>query len=128
MSFFNFIGTSKTAPPGIYDDYYILEGLLQTNIYTHYRGLILDFSLIGSMLVMTFAGLISHFMYFFLLTNRRPWLSAAFYLHLIGYIYTSFIISLLIWNSIFASFIITALILNINNKLWPDNSKIKHTI
>jgi oligosaccharide repeat unit polymerase len=128
MSFFNFIGTSKTAPPGVYDDYYILDGLLQTNIYTHYRGLILDFGLIGSMLVMTCAGLISHFMYFSLLKNRRPWLSAAFYVHLIGYIYTSFIISLLIWNSAFASFLITAVILYINNKLWPNHSKTKHTI
>lgn len=128
MSFFNFIGTSKTAPPGVYDDYYILDGLLQTNIYTHYRGLILDFGFIGSMLVMTCAGLIAHLMYFLLLTNRWPWLSASFYVHLIGYIYTSFIISLLIWNSIFASFLISAIILYTNNKLWTSHSKTEHTI
>ncbi|WP_090143106.1 O-antigen polymerase [Limnohabitans sp. DM1] len=117
MSLFNLFGTTKVAPPGVYDDYYYLGELLQTNIYTHYRGLILDFGIIGSLLVMIFAGIISHLMYFLLIIHRRPWLSAAFYVHLLGYIYSSFIISLFIWNSVFASFFITALILYMNSKI-----------
>jgi oligosaccharide repeat unit polymerase len=122
MSIFNLFGTTKIAPSGIYDDYYVLDEILQTNIYTHYRGLILDFGLVGSLLIMICAGVITHLVYFILIKNRRPWLSASFYVHLIGYIYTSFIVSLFIWNSVFASFLITAIIFYMNNKLCCNYS------
>lgn len=114
MALFKLIGTEIIAPPGVYDEYYQLGEILKTNIYTHYRGLILDFGLAGSLLAMFVAGVISHMMFYFLLLNKKPWIAASFFAHLIGYIYTSFIVSILIWNSIFASFMIVALILFIN--------------
>ncbi len=116
MSFFKLMGSSKTVPPGVYDEYYYFGEILQTNIYTHYRGLILDFGLIGSLIGMFLAGALAHLMFYFLLRNRAPWVAASFFAHLLGYIYTSFIVSVLIWNSVFASFIILALILFVNNK------------
>lgn len=116
MSIFKLLGTSKIAPAGVYDEYYYFEDLLQTNIYTHYRGLILDFGIFGSMILMLLAGALSNAAFYFLLVKRKPWFAISFYAHLLGYFYTSFIISILIWNSMFASYIVVAAVLMLNEK------------
>lgn len=123
MAIFNFLGTDKVAPPGVYDDYFVISEILQTNIYTHYRGLIHDFSLGGSFVVVFVAGLIAHAAYFQQLTGRWPYISVSFFSHLLGYIYTSFGVSLLIWNSVYASFFILSLILFANSWLQLNKSK-----
>ena len=40
---FNLAGYSHDLPHGVYDEFFRYEGVLGTNIYTHYRGLIIDF-------------------------------------------------------------------------------------
>lgn len=123
MAVFNLFGTDKVAPPGVYDEYFQIPEVLQTNIYTHFRGLIHDFGFAGSLVVFLVAGLIANIAYFLQLTGRRPSLSVSFFSHLLGYIYTSFIISLLIWNSVYASFFILSLVLFVNNWLQSDQLK-----
>lgn len=125
MSIFNLFGSLKSVPPGVFDEYFYLGETLKTNIYTHYRGLILDFGLVGSCVVMLFAGMLSNLMFYLLLRGKSPWISASFFSHLIGYIYTSFIISVLIWNSIFASFIILTLIFFINDVFFSKTNTLK---
>lgn len=123
MAIFNFLGTNKVAPPGVYEEYFQISEILQTNIYTHYRGLIHDFGFGGSFVVIFLAGLIAHTAYFLQLTERRPYISISLFSHLLGYIYTSFIVSLLIWNSVYASFFILSLIFFANNWLQLNISK-----
>jgi oligosaccharide repeat unit polymerase len=120
MSMFNLFGSSKSVPPGVFDDYYYLGEILKTNIYTHYRGLILDFGLVGSCVAMLLAGMLSNIMFYLLLRNKSPWIAASFFAHLLGYIYTSFIVSMLIWNSIFASFFVLALIFLVNGTFFRN--------
>lgn len=117
MAIFSFFGSSIEIPPGVYDEYFYIEDLLQTNIYTHYRGLILDFGMFGALVVVFFGGLLTHVVFYKQLITRWPSFSVAFFTHFIGYLYTSFIVSLLIWNSIYASFIIVSIVLLINNLL-----------
>lgn len=123
MAVFNVFGTDKVAPPGVYDDYFQIAEVLQTNIYTHFRGLIHDFGLAGSLVVVLVGGWIANIAYFIQLTGRQPCLSVSFFSHLLGYIYTSFIISLLIWNSVYASFVILSLVLFVNN--WLQSNQLK---
>jgi len=116
MAVFNALGTSKVVPHGVYDEYFFIDNVLQTNIYTHFRGLILDFGMIGSLLVSAAAGLFLSIVHIQFLNGNLKAIGASLFAHFIGYCYTSFIISLLIWNSVFASFALVSIILFINSK------------
>ena len=49
MSIFKLFGSQKVIPLGTYDDYYVYKELFQTNIYSAYRGVIQDFTILGSL-------------------------------------------------------------------------------
>lgn len=100
MSVFKALGSARTVPLGIYDDYYLWGDVLNTNIFTIFRGLIIDFGLWGTMLYMFVSGLLIHLAFYMLLVSRRPGFSVALFIFAIGYIYQSFVISMLTWNII----------------------------
>ncbi|MWL88211.1 MULTISPECIES: O-antigen polymerase [unclassified Cupriavidus] len=104
------LGNDTPLPAGVYEEYFAYGDVIQTNIYTMFRGLINDFGLSGSLIVMLLAGSAIHVAYWIFLMSKSPSFSTSIFIHSIGYFYTSFIISLLIWNSIYASILITALL------------------
>jgi len=109
--FWTFMATGKylsphyfaTIPSGYYDEYFRSNGILQTNIYTLYRGLIYDFTIPGSLLFMGFFGWISSTFYGRMLQYMRTPIAHAYYIFLAGFIYSSYLISLLIWSSAYAA-------------------------
>jgi oligosaccharide repeat unit polymerase len=109
LGFFTFLAIGRTIfpgyrlPPGIFDEYFSVPGVINTNIYTVFRPLIVDFGLIGSLVFVMFWGLVASLAYNGMLRQRSPALNQAFFILTIGSIYTSYIISLLIWNSIYAA-------------------------
>lgn len=105
------LGDTTAMPPGTYDEYFTYEGLFQTNIYTMFRGLIIDFGMAGSFLFMLIAGLLLNLAYWCFLVARHPTWSASIFIHSIGYFYSSLMISLLTYNSIYASVVVVALVL-----------------
>lgn len=118
MSIFKFLGSSITVPPGVYDEYFQYNDLITTNIYTFFRGLILDFGILGSLCFMLILGTITSFSFYILLRSLRPYFSISFFATMAGFYYSSFIISVFIWNSIFFTFVIFAFILYLNRKLY----------
>jgi len=130
MSLFVLFGSSKTVPAGVYDEYFEYGSILKSNIYTMFRGLIQDFGMIGSLLFMVAIGLALHLSFWILLTKRFSYISVSIFTHSIGFFYTSFIISLLIWKSIYASIIIVWLILFVNSLIYkptPTHSEFDQT-
>lgn len=115
-------GNDTKVPDGVYEEYFKYEDMFQTNIYTMFRGLINDFGLGGSVLAMFAAGIAIHFAYYLFLRMRRPALSTSIFIHSIGFFYTSFIISLFIWNSIYASLMLTAAVLWVNGWFFSRRS------
>jgi oligosaccharide repeat unit polymerase len=105
MPIFEALGSSKQVPAGVYDEYFRHEELLTSNIYTMYRGLITDFGLVGSLVFMLVTGLLFHLAWFHLLVDERPVVPAVVFIYMVGYFYTSFIISLFIWRSVYAGFL-----------------------
>jgi hypothetical protein len=75
-----------------------------------FRGLISDFGVAGSVIFMYLAGLVCHAAYFALGVARRPVISTCIYIFMFGFIYTSFIISVFIWNTFVAAFGLTCLV------------------
>lgn len=98
MALFKLFGSDRTAPPGVYEEYFSHGEFLTSNIYTMFRGLILDFGFGGTFLFMFGSGAAIHVIFHALLINRRPSFSAAAFITAVGYFYTSFIISLFMWN------------------------------
>jgi len=116
MALFKLAGSSKTVPMGVYDEYFVYADLLQTNIYTFFRGLIQDFSVGGALCLITCSGFLLHWSYWRLLVCGKPILSAAVFVFSVAYFYTSFIISLLIWNNVYAGLLLLALFLRLNEE------------
>lgn len=125
MSIFQFFGDDRVVPPGVYVEYFQYDWYLQTNIYTIFRGLIVDYTIIGSIFVMMAIGALSNAIFVSMLRNPYASWSIAFYLCFAGFAYTSFIISLLIWNSAYPVFFIVSALLIINNS--GDQSRRKAT-
>lgn len=116
MAIFRALGDVTPVPDGYYDEYFQYKEILQTNIYTIYRGLIQDFGMVGALIYMAITGAVFNLAYVNILSNRSPAISVAIYICMAGYIYTSFIISIMVWNSIFALFITLSAVLTLNKR------------
>lgn len=113
-SIFKALGSTRVVPPGFYDEYYQYSWYLQTNIFTVFRGLITDFTVVGSLMFMYVAGLACNTFFLSLIRSTRPSWSVTLYMLFCGFAYTSFIISLFVWNSMYPVFLIVAVILKLN--------------
>lgn len=116
MSIFKLLGSNRYVPPGVYTEYYQYGYYVQSNVYTIFRGLITDFTIGGSLAVTMISGFICNGVFKIMILNERASWSIAFYISTLGFIYSSFIISLLIWNSIYPTFVLTGLILMLNSE------------
>jgi oligosaccharide repeat unit polymerase len=123
MAIFKAFGSDREIISGVYEEYYTYADVLATNIYTMFRGLILDFGVLGSLVAMAAGGLICNASFYLLLSIRRPCVNAAFFVCIVGFFYTSFIISLMIWNSVFVLFALLSLVLWLNSLLGPRRQK-----
>lgn len=124
MSVFRALGSDREVPPGVYQEYYQYSWYVQTNIYTVFRGLITDFTLIGSLVFTIVTGLICNNIYVAMAKRNNATWSVSFYLTFSAFVYTSFIISLLIWNSIYPVFFIVAVVLKVNNESAFNKSRV----
>ena len=117
MAVFRIFGDDRYVPPGVFTEYYGYGNFLSGNIYTYFRGLILDFGIFGSLVLLFIFGVLCNISTKVLLVSKYPIFSAAIFIAMMGYIYTTFIISLLIWNSIFGLLIFLPFIFFVNQLL-----------
>lgn len=110
MSFFKFFDT-RELPIGIYEEYFSYGGYLETNVYTVFRGIITDYSLLGSMFIAVLIGFFSNFFFYRLLIERLRSFYILFFIYFVGIAYQSFVISTLTWITIPSTFLLLCLIL-----------------
>lgn len=113
-SIFRWMGDTRELAPGVYEEYYQLGEFLNSNIYTVFRGLIQDYGLAASQAVLLAYGAVSHLAFRTMLAKRFSPFSSSFFVTMMGAIYTSFIISLFIWDSVYATFVVVGLGIAIN--------------
>ncbi len=109
------VGYRMETPPGVYHEYYLYKNLIDTNIYTMFRGTILDFGILGAWVFMLVNGWIVHWVYQLFLMKKQPAFSLVFLIFMIEYFYISFIISLLTWSIIPFTFVLFALFIKFNH-------------
>jgi len=114
-AFFKMFGVSKVTSPGVFDEFFIYKELLESNIYTIFRGMIMDFGLLGALVFMLVNGFLLHLVYYLFLRRNRPVVLVLLVIFMLGYFYISFIISLLTWVIIPFTFLIMYIILKFNN-------------
>lgn len=114
MSIFKALGDTTVVPAGVFTEYFTDKNILQTNIYTFFRGTITDFGIIGSFIFCFFLGLFSNFSYYCILYFKKPVWSISFFSIFLGFYYSSFIISIFIWKSVFLTIVVVSIILKIN--------------
>jgi oligosaccharide repeat unit polymerase len=100
MGFFRALGDARPVPLGVYDEFFEIDGVLITNIYTAFRGLIFDFGLFGSLLFAVLAGLIANLSFYFLLCKRFAVIPVVIFIYMVGLIYQSYLVSSLTWVSV----------------------------
>ncbi len=114
-AFFKMLGTDKVTSAGVYDEFFTYKNLLESNIYTMFRGMIMDFGLLGALVFMLLNGYFINLIYYIFLRRVNPVMTVVLLIFTLGYFYISFIISLLTWVIIPFTFIICYLILKFNS-------------
>lgn len=121
-SLFLALGSDHPVVPGYYAEYFQWEDYLQSNIFTFFRGIVTDYTLIGSFVVLVIAGALCNGMFRAMAKGRFIAITVSFYIFMMGYIYTSFLISLLIWNSSYLVVLLQIIILSVNKIFYRDKS------
>lgn len=103
MSIFRLFGEHRAIPMGIYEEQFHHGYFIKTNIYTAFRGLVVDFTLIGSLIFSLVLGYIINLSFFLLLKSTKNIISISFFIFFCGFCYQSYIISIFTWTSITAN-------------------------
>lgn len=103
MSIFQMAGDDRPVPMGIYSEFFEIQNVMQTNIYSLFRGLIIDFSLIGSFLFAFICGAGVYGCYFLIRVSNAPFLYIGIYSHFVMFAYQSYAASSFSWASIIVS-------------------------
>lgn len=114
ISMFKLLGSSKVVPSGVYDEYFAFGNLSPGNIYTIYRGLITDFGYLGALVALFLIGWIFNFAYKRMLDSKYPAVSIAVVILFFQVLYTSYIVSAMMWNTTYLVTVLIALLLVIN--------------
>lgn len=105
---------------GVYQDY-IVAGTLNTNVYTAFRGLIEDFSIVGSMFIFVLVGILARL--FEVLIKKNKLYAVGLYMTLFAFFIFGIIISIFTYNSYILAIVMFTIIIY----FWPrgeDNENV----
>ena len=117
MSLFRVLGDARYVPLGVYDEYFNDPGVVTTNVYTVFRGLITDFGIAGSIIFLVVGGYLANGAYHRLVVRRNTSFYAAAYVMIVFTMYISFVISIGLWNGPFLELGLIYLALAANKNL-----------
>ncbi len=113
MGLFRALGDVRPVPLGVYDEFFVIDGVMMTNIYTVFRGLISDFGLFGSLIFAALAGFAANLSFYFLLCKRFPVTSVVIFIYIVGLIYQSYVVSSMTWISVPVSAVVSIVLISL---------------
>ncbi len=114
---------SKDFPPGFYEIGFSFEDVFETNIFTAFRGLIVDFGGLGTILFMFIFGFVVHFFYYRLLYFRKSWISCVVFIAMMNFVALSYLISIFTSRYMFLLGVSLLFILKINEVISKKPSR-----
>ena len=123
---FDALGGTKSFPPGFYDIGFSFGQLFETVIFTAFRGLIVDFGALGTIVFMYIFGYISHFFYYRLLYFRNSWVACIVFMAVMNFIALSYLISVFTSRYMFLIGLSLFFILKINNIISKKRKNLSH--
>jgi hypothetical protein len=111
MSFFRILGNETPVPIGVYSEYLSIPPYITTNIYTMFRGIIHDFGIGGSLVCLFIISYFTHISFRVLLSSEKPYFSVSVFIFCIAFVYQSFIISALMWNTLILGVVLIGFVL-----------------
>lgn len=114
-SIYRFFGYQKVTPDAVYDEYNNIQDLMESNVYTIFRGMVMDFGILGTVFFIFLLGLLLHLCFYVFLNSKRPLISLVLTIFMIVVFYYSFIISVLTWNIVPFVLILFILLLKFNS-------------
>jgi oligosaccharide repeat unit polymerase len=118
MSVYRLLGGDRDVPLGVYLEYFEHDFHLKTNIYTVFRGIITDFTLVGSLILACFLGLLCNVFFYRLLCSKNNPFYIVFFIFFVGITYQTYIISTLMWSTIPVVFILLTLFLFVYFRIY----------
>ena len=106
-----YIDPNKENFRGIYNEYFSIDGVIHTNVYTIFRGLIMDFGIFGTFIFVILGGIIANKVYYTLIAKNKSVMGVVGFVFVFSFIYMSFLASLLYWTVTPLSFLLLYLIL-----------------
>jgi oligosaccharide repeat unit polymerase len=114
-SIYRFFGYQKVTPDAVYDEYNNIQDLMESNVYTIFRGMVMDFGIFGTVFFIFLLGILLHLCFYVFLNSRKPIISLTITMFMLVVFYYSFIISVLTWNIVPFILILFILLLKFNS-------------
>ncbi len=114
-SIYRFFGYKKETPDAVYDEYNNILEQMDSNVYTIFRGMVMDFGVLGTILFVFILGLLLHLCFYVFLNSKRPIISTTITIFMLVIFYYSFIISVLTWNIVPFVLILFIILLKFNS-------------
>jgi oligosaccharide repeat unit polymerase len=114
-SIYRFFGYKKDIPDGIYDEFNITQDKMESNVYSIFRGMVMDFGIYGTILFIFMLGIVFHLCFYVFLNSRKPVVSTVTTIFMLVFFYYSFAISVLTWNIVVFVFILFMILLKFNS-------------
>jgi len=111
MSVFRLAGDDRIIPMGVYNEFFFHGDYINGNLYTIFRGLITDFTIVGSLIFACFIGFFCNLFFYRLLCTQTNPFYAMFFIFFVGISYQTYIISSLMWITIPVVFLVLFLFL-----------------
>jgi len=114
-SIYRFFGYQKVTPDAVYDEYNNILDQMDSNVYTVFRGMVMDFGILGTVFFVFLIGLTLHLCFYIFLNINKPIITTAIIIFMLVFFYYSFIISVLTWNIVPFVFILFIILLKFNS-------------
>jgi oligosaccharide repeat unit polymerase len=113
-SIVQYLGVNTDFPPGLYLETGFFSDIFETNIFTIFRGLILDFGLFGAIIVFGLLGLIANFVFQRIMAPNINIIASVLYIHILVFIFLSYLVSVLMARYMYSNAIALIILLLIN--------------
>ena len=119
-------GANVDFPPGLYLETGSYKDVFETNIFTIFRGVILDFGIIGSLVFFSALGFISNIVFKNILKLKSNIFADLAYMHIVVFLLMTYLFSVFMARYMYANISILVVIFLVNRIFKKSNFRIKN--